>query len=235
MTETAQRLAAALKCRALTVEGFAKKMGEEHRRLEARFPGSGFPGHSYRSVFDYLKGRTEPSRAFLKAAARVLRVRYAWLDAGEGEMTESQVVIAEATAVHATHEAVMMIHRRRAGAAPPVIDAPATAAYLAMLAPELAKSPVAKPVLAEAWDRYVAGSPTPPDAARTLELVKDLWALVEAPLKLRGMRTEWTDRTRTDYYVAMLHALTLAMPEPGKGVNLARRSRHAAQAKAPAK
>lgn len=74
------------------------------------------------------------------------------------------------------------------------------------------------------------------------ELARELWQLVVCPLARWGLRRDldpstrpFTRRAFSDYALAMLHALMLAMPNPGMGRPFAELASQAAKAPRPGK
>ena len=59
--------------------------GGGRRPFAREMKDRGVSGHSYRTLFNYLKGATEPSRQWIEVAAEVLGVRVEWLKEGNGE------------------------------------------------------------------------------------------------------------------------------------------------------
>jgi hypothetical protein len=73
---------------------------DEHQRPKGRQRGlrlfqrkmereKGVPGSSLSAIQTYLRGKAEPTRPFILAAAKVLRIRASWLAFGEGQPTEA--------------------------------------------------------------------------------------------------------------------------------------------------
>jgi hypothetical protein len=83
---------------------------DEHQRPKGRQRGlrlfqrkmereEGVAGTSLSAIQSYLRGKAEPTRPFIMAAAKVLRIRASWLAFGEGQPTEA-VEMAFRTAMH---------------------------------------------------------------------------------------------------------------------------------------
>ena len=59
--------------------------GGGRRPFAAAMRARGVSGHSYRTIYEYQKGKTDPSPQWIEVAADVLRVSLAWLKEGTGE------------------------------------------------------------------------------------------------------------------------------------------------------
>jgi transcriptional regulator with XRE-family HTH domain len=68
-----------------------KQSGKGKLQFQRELAATEVDGSSYPSIARYLSGEAEPSVAFLRTAADTLGVRFAWLVAGEGAMTEDQL------------------------------------------------------------------------------------------------------------------------------------------------
>jgi hypothetical protein len=95
----------------------------------------------------------------------------------------------------------------------------AIAAKVFRAVPELAVlSPAVQGAFGEAFLRHVTGTSSLDSTDEQLhKLARDLWTTVTAPLQKWGFREPSSNRGRTDYMLAMLHALMLAMPAEGEG------------------
>ena len=82
---------------------------------------------------------------------------------------------------------------------------------------------VVRAAFEDALVRYVEQIAPNVADAQLAKLAGTLWGLMRQPLRVRGFRRDLDPATHsqyrspefTDYAVAMLHALTLAMPKPG--------------------
>ncbi len=166
-------------------------------------------GASRARVYAYLAG-AEPTPTFLRAAARELGVREAWLFTGEGQMTEPEQGL-RASQELAVMEGLTARGRRWQEATGAILEA----------VPALERaSPVVRTMFAEAVFRSVGGSRGGwATKAELGERATAVWSRLLDPLTQPGFdptldprRSRGFDADRfTDYAVAMLHALTLAM------------------------
>lgn len=171
---------------------FQTEMEERSRAREAA-DGPPIPGVTLPSIQSYVRTEdpVEPSLDFLRAAADLLGVRFAWLVAGEGEMTTAEERVSELEAQ------------------PRMIDEAAEAHGL---------DPATRALFFAAWRRLVAGlAEKDVPEFYLMSLAADLLGLLELPRRLWGYAHELDERTFNDFAAALLHALMLAMPEPGAG------------------
>lgn len=161
-------------------------------------------GASRPTVRSYLRGDTEPSGEWLLAAAEILNVRYEWLKTGEGEPRETdEKLVSERD----------LFRKELLKICPGLhlLSRTATELFLAVLVKEYALAA--------------------PDSGRIIEerellyeLAKDLEWLVLLPFHYGawGFIPPTDGRRVSEYAVAVLHALTLVMPDTHEGQELDR-------------
>ena len=144
---------------------------------------------SYEAVRNYHYDR-EPTVKYLKTVARVFGVPLEWLATGKGP----QAVAAPAF--------------------PHVDKMPGILARAGL-------TEATRALFNEVWRLYLLAAPEgyPLRAYPELGAGLDLLSLLELPLEMWGLRHRDTmnERELNTYYAAMLHALTLAIPEPASG------------------
>jgi transcriptional regulator with XRE-family HTH domain len=160
-------------------------------------------GSSNEQIRRYTRGGSDPNLEFLETASEALGVSRAWLwpgigakragAASLGERSLYDVVSAETEEQRQTFDAT-----------------------LSKLRGFQDLTPLVKALFQNALARWIG-----PPRQKTFEECEDrtvqLWGLLLAPLEKLGTRGELaaepSHRRETDYLVAMLHALMLAMPE----------------------
>jgi hypothetical protein len=166
----------------------------EERAAALADEGRPLAGASLTTVQGYVGGKVEPSMAFVAEAADVLGVRAAWLAFGDGPPT-GQV-----------------------GTAP--LEYPAGDAMLDAAAERRGLSPATRVLLGEVCRKFVAAAPEPlPHGHDTLFGVT-LLELVDLPRELWGLRHDLSMEELNHFAVALLHAIALVTPGPGRGDRL---------------
>jgi len=173
-----------------------------HLNLKDRVKGA----RSYSSVHSYVKNDSRPGSDFLRAAAEALDVRRDWLIYGEGKPIDPRAEQAKRTGLYSDSPAEA--HEMHVGA-------------LRHVVPVLADVPlVVQTAFLETLERYVLGFAShgrPVRQAVYEHCARELWAFVDLPHNVRGFRAGMQSDEYVNYAVAMLHALSLAMPDPGRG------------------
>lgn len=171
---------------------------EFQREMQAR----GAPRSTYPTINSYLKDENEPPTSFFTEAASLLGVRPEWLAFGTGEQTDQQEAIARLAeaARHTENEP----NYQAIIEAVPDLEGWSVAIYGAFL------------------DTVVARARSAPDhEALTPRLyaamARDLMTILSAPTQLWGIYDNLTAKEAEQYGIAMLNAVKLAIPEPGKG------------------
>lgn len=175
------------------------------KQMEERYPG--VTGTSYPSIHSYLQNRTAPPLEFLAAAAELLGVREEWLANGEGEMTEERQRIMKAAPEPVEEDIDDVLEEAFPGykALPAIVqytfaDVLGRAAEAQML--NLASQLDGRRVLPNGYIRLMAA---------------EFGKLLMLPTTHFGFGPMDTgSREFTDYALAMLHALSLAITGPGK-------------------
>ena len=180
------------------------------REFQREIAKTGVRGTSYATLHSYLADKTRPSEEFLRAAARLLEARFEWLRDGSGAPKERDQRITDALF------SALFPGRDLEDETRLPLGAPFS---IAQAVPELTDlSPAELAMFSEALRRYLASAPADEVFGFT-ELIAAselLWRLLKYPLEQPGFRHELT----MDYVIAMLHALTLAMPGRGEGEDL---------------
>lgn len=190
-----------------------REQGKSVRWLQRTLADQKVRGSSYRSVYNYLQGQTPPPVGFLRATADALKVRAAWLITGDGAPTEAAVRIE--TLIEPWEEMGTATGKRLQKARELLLKS----------IPRFEGLPrVVRAAFEDALVRYVEGGQTGNVTDQQLaKFAARLWELLRRPFRVRGFRrdldpekqSQYRNPAFTDYAVAMLHALTLAMQHPG--------------------
>lgn len=172
----------------------------------------GIRGSSYSMVHQYLQGEAVPSLKFMRVAGKVLGVRPAWLAFGEGERTTGE------------HK----IHFERVEAPEEGEAASHVSEMVEAIRETVGTTPTSNAVLAlyeKVARELIAAAPDADEASRGDAQVVSTVAqwLVEYPVVVvRGKHLNEMDPGEVeDYLIAALQALSLLIPERGKGEPLA--------------
>jgi transcriptional regulator with XRE-family HTH domain len=195
-------------------EALTHKRWSAHR-LFRELEESGIPGTaSYASISSY---QNEPnademvSLAYAKAVAEKLEVRKEWFGFGSGEMTEEEEEQAR-QAREGIHDYPIYSIRRDADSAPE--SAEDEAAFGEVLEdgfPEYSEfTPTVMHVFNNAYARWIKYGMGPQGAVERAKVAVELGRLVLEPL--RTFKTKLDTRSHTDFMLAQLHALMLAIP-----------------------
>ena len=171
-----------------------------HRELELTCKKKGVSGSSYTMVHNYLQGRREPSLGLLRESAKILGVREAWLVLGEGEPTVSEEALEYERTTDAVYEQIY-------DWVPELLDGPRGH-------PEAFHDALGKWVLSAPGSNSIKTSKLGP-------MARGLYDLVYAPLECWGFRSKLPPELETEYFLAMLTALRIAMA-PRSGGDLQR-------------
>ena len=190
------------------------------RAFQRKLKGLGVRGGSYASVRRYLKCDVAPPAGFFMVAARVLQVREQWLVDGEGAMTEAEQAAAESI----TSVIPIGIATETDSALPvtPVLGSEVARRQLEERLRAFTKGePDAAVLFHLAVKRLVAAAP---NVNPSPELVADagevLYDILMAPMNRLRVDRPVSPRERTDYFVAALHAVMLAIPDRKQGMPL---------------
>ena len=168
------------------------------RELELRFKKKGISGSSYAQVHNYLNGKREPSLSVLREAAAVLKVREPWLVLGEGEPTVTEEALEHARTAEAVYQQIYD------------------------WVPELLDSPPSHPdAFHDALRKWVIGASDSEDLEMEVKVLgpmaRGLYNLLNAPLECWGFRSMLPEELETEYFLAMLTALRIAMAPRASG------------------
>lgn len=188
--------------------------GKSMRWLHTQLDERGAPNSSWGAVRSYVRGDQDPPLNFLEEAADVLGVRIEWLF-GSGERTPDEQRVAERVQAQKKPRTVLLDR-------------------VAEEHPEVERLPEAvQGLFLDVLASYALGAPDGNELVESekgtdtlVELAGRLLFLLFLPLRWKAPLGAWgfigfphktSSRDLKSYYVAMLHALQVAIPERGEG------------------